>query len=72
MTAGFDTTASLARKVGCSQMTITLYANRGWLECVRLENGTRLLAAGQEVKARGLLAAGVARRGRNMTAKTCG
>jgi hypothetical protein len=69
MTGEFDTTASLARKANCSQMTIAGYADRGWLDFTRLPNGTRVLASGQEDKARKLLADGLARRGRVVNAK---
>jgi DNA-binding transcriptional MerR regulator len=58
------TSGQLARDAGVTVVTVALYADRGWLDCVRSSNGMRLFRSGQAPKVREIYAARMANRGR--------
>jgi DNA-binding transcriptional MerR regulator len=59
-----DTNSALARQVGCTAPTITLYANLGLLDYIRISNGIRLFRTGQADRVKSILAQRLASRGR--------
>jgi DNA-binding transcriptional MerR regulator len=60
-----ETTGDLARESGVTVQTVVLYANAGFLDYVRMKNGTRLFKPGQAGRVRELCADRKARRGGN-------
>lgn len=59
-----DTNSKLAREAEVTAPTITLYANLGLLDYIRISNGTRLFRAGQAERVKSILAERLGARGR--------
>jgi len=61
-----DTSGKLSRDAGVTVPTVSLYAEMGLLDFIRISNGTRLFRAGQAEKVKSIYAERMAHRGRGL------
>jgi DNA-binding transcriptional MerR regulator len=64
-----QTTSTLARLACCEPQLVRDYANLQLIECIRLENGTRLFKSSAAARVREIRAERLARRGGRRTAR---
>ena len=57
-----ETTGSLARKAGVLPETVRAYADKGLIECTRLENGVRMFRGSAAEQVRAIIAGRAPRR----------
>jgi hypothetical protein len=65
------TTSAIAAAVNppCAAETVRLYADEGWVECLRLPNGTRLFKPSAAAEIRSVLTQRMANRGGDRSAR---